>query len=423
MSLLWGKWGTSILAGAALLAAGAPMVQAQDAGFRFGPVGEGPATYNSGYDRTFIREWQQNPPKGFPTLSKANLGPTKAAITRYEEILANGGFLAIPEVELEPGATDPTVATLRKRLAASGDLADADSSYPDYFGSELDTAVKRFQASNGLAPTGIVDKRTVAALNVPASVRLQQLKVNLERLTDLSKLVGKRYVIVNIPAAQVEAVENDTVVSRHSGVVGKPERPTPMLRSTITDLNFNPMWTLPPTGIQEDLIPKGQDMQKNGQSVLLKFGIDAYAGGKKLDPEKIDWNSPQPLQLSYRQQPGKENPLGFLKINFANSSSVYMHDSPKESLFGRNFRAASSGCVRVQNIEELATWLLAGQGGWNEEQVARVKESGATKTVRLRKPVPLYFAYVTAWATKDGVIQFRPDVYLKDGVGEVAAAY
>jgi len=166
VSLLWGKWGTSILAGAALLAAGAPMVQAQDAGFRFGPVGEGPATYNSGYDRTFIREWQQNPPKGFPTLSKANLGPTKAAITRYEEILANGGFLAIPEVELEPGATDPTVATLRKRLAASGDLADADSSYPDYFGSELDTAVKRFQASNGLAPTGIVDKRTVAALNI-----------------------------------------------------------------------------------------------------------------------------------------------------------------------------------------------------------------------------------------------------------------
>ncbi len=98
-----------------------------------------------------------------------------------------------------------------------------------------------------------------------------------------------------------------------------------------------------------------------------------------------------------------------------------MHDSPKESLFGRNFRAASSGCVRVQNIEQLATWLLTGQG--TAEQVDHIKESGKTKTVRLKKPVPLYFAYVTAWATPDGVIQFRPDVYLKDGVGEVAAAY
>jgi murein L,D-transpeptidase YcbB/YkuD len=213
------------------------------------------------------------------------------------------------------------------------------------------------------------------------------------------------------------------VVSRHSGVVGKPERPTPLLRSTITDLAFNPMWTLPPTVIKEDLIPKGRDMQGAGQNVLDKFGIDAYEGGKKIDRASIDWSSSRPLQLSYRQAPGEENPLGFLKINFANSSSVYMHDSPKESLFGRNFRAASSGCVRVQNIEELATWLLAGQGGWNEGHVAHIKESGETKTVRLRKPVPLYFAYVTAWATKDGVIQFRPDVYLKDGVGEVAAAY
>jgi murein L,D-transpeptidase YcbB/YkuD len=403
-----------------LLIGAAGSAGAQDS-LRFGPVGEGPAQYNSGYDRSFIREWQANPPKGYPTLSKANLAPTKAAVARYEEIVATGGFPLIPEVELEPGATDPAVAILRRRLMRSGDLAE-DSSYPDHFGSDLDTAVKRFQASNGLAPTGIVDKRTITALNVPSEVRLSQLKTNLTRLTDLTKIVGKRYVLVNIPAAQIEAVENNTVISRHSGVVGKPDRPTPMLRSTITDLAFNPIWTLPPTVIKEDLIPKGRDMQQSGaESVLVKFGIDAYEGGKKVDPETIDWTSSRPMQLSYRQVAGKENPLGFLKINFANSSSVYMHDSPKESLFGRNFRAASSGCVRVQNIEELATWLLTGQG--SAEQVQHLRESGQTKTVRLRKPVTLYFAYVTAWATQDGVIQFRPDVYLKDGVGEIAAAY
>jgi murein L,D-transpeptidase YcbB/YkuD len=255
-------------------------------------------------------------------------------------------------------------------------------------------------------------------------VRLKQLKSNLSRLSGLTKLVSKtRYVLVNIPAAQVEVIEGDTVVSRHSGVVGKPDRPTPLLRSSISQLNFNPTWTLPPTVIKEDLIPKGQSMQKGEQSVLEKYGIDAYEGGKKLAPGSIDWNSSRPLRLTYRQAPGKDNPLGFLKINFANSSSVYMHDSPKESIFGRNFRAASSGCVRVQNIEKLAAWLLQGQKGWDEAQIESIKESGKTKNVNVRRPVPLYFIYVTAWATEDGVVQFRPDIYQKDGVGEIAAAY
>jgi len=415
---IWGKLVAGAAAGAGLLAIAAPGL-AQDF-LRFGPVGEGPGQYNRTYDRSFVREWQSNPPKGYPTLSKANLAPTKAAIAHYEEIVARGGFPLVPDVELEQGSSDPAVAVLRRRLTRSGDLT-SDTNYPEHFGADLDTAVKRFQASNGLAPTGVVDKRTIAALNVPSEVRLAQLKANLARLTDLTKLVGKRYVLVNIPAAQIEAVENNVVATRYSGVVGKPDRPTPLLRSTITDLSFNPPWTLPPTVIKEDLIPKGRDMQKSGGNVLVKFGIDAYQGGKKLDPESIDWSSQQPFSLSYRQAAGKDNPLGFLKINFANSSSVYMHDSPKESLFGRNFRAASSGCVRVQNIEQLAAWLLAGQG--TPEQVAHLKESGETKIVRLRRPVPLYFAYVTAWATPDGVTQFRPDIYLKDGVGEVAAAY
>lgn len=419
MSSTRGRWAAAVIAGMAVLVAAKAPVLAQDF-LRFGPVGEGPGEYSRTYDRGFIREWQSNPPKGYPTASKANLAPTKAAVAQYEEIVARGGFPLVPDVELEPGASDPAVAVLRRRLMRSGDLA-VDTSFPEHFGSDLDTAVKRFQASNGLAPTGVVDKRTIAALNVPSEVRLAQLKANLERLNDLTKIVAKRYVLVNIPAAQVEAVENGAVALRHSGVVGKPDRPTPMLRSTITDLAFNPMWTLPPTVIKEDLVPKGRDMQKAGGNVLLKFGIDAYEGGKKLDPESIDWSSSRPLSLSYRQAPGKENPLGFLKINFANSSSVYMHDSPKESLFGRNFRAASSGCVRVQNIEQLAAWLLTGQG--TADQVEHLKESGETKTVRLKKPVTLYFAYITAWATPDGVVQFRPDIYLKDGVGEVAAAY
>jgi murein L,D-transpeptidase YcbB/YkuD len=325
---------------------------------------------------------------------------------------------------MQGGASGPAVAILRERLTMSGDLKDPDGFSSELFDGALERAVKRFQASNGLSPTGIVDKRTLAALNVPASARLRQLKTNLQRLVELSRSVGKRYVVVNIPAAQIEAVENDQVVSRHSGVVGKTDRQTPILRSAIHELNFNPVWHLPPTVISKDLVPKGRDMQKRGQDVLVKYKIDAYgADGRKLDTTKINWSSPTATGLTYRQQPGPENPLGFVKINFSNSYSVYMHDTPSHTMFGRNFRAASSGCVRVLGIEQLATWLLAGDGGWTAERVQKMRETGERLDVRLKKPVPLYFVYMTAWATGDGVIQFRRDLYGKDGVGPTASAY
>jgi murein L,D-transpeptidase YcbB/YkuD len=373
-------------------------------------------------DRAFVREWEATPPKGYPTLSRNNLAPMKAAIKRYADIVAAGGWRAIPDdVQLQMGMAHPNVALLRERLLLSGDLRERIRS--DSFDFYVDKAVKRYQASNGLAPTGIVDKRTIAALNIPAEARLKQLKTNLTRLTELSRAAAKRYVLVNIPAAQIEAVEEDQVVSRHSGVVGKPDRPTPILSSAIHQLNFNAVWHLPPTVIEKDLIPKAQEMARRGQSALAKYKIDAYsADGKKLDPARIDWKSAAVKGLTFRQQPGPENPLGFVKINFHNSHSVYMHDTPSQSLFGRNFRAASSGCVRVQGIEQLAAWVLADQG-WKAEHVLHMKESGERRDVTLKKPVPLYFVYLTAWATEDGIVQFRRDLYQKDGIGATAAAY
>jgi L,D-transpeptidase YcbB len=372
-------------------------------------------------DRAFVKEWEATPPKGYPTLSPANVAATKAAIKRYGEIVAAGGWRPLPDVELQSGMSHQAMALLRERLLLSGDLKEqgGSASY-DYY---VEKAVRRYQASNGLAPTGIVDKRTIAALNIPAELRLKQLKANLARLTELSKVAGKRYVVVNIPAAQIEAVEGNRIVSRHAGVVGKPDRPTPILNSAIHELNFNAVWHLPPTVIEKDLIPKGQEMARRNQSVLVKYQIDAYgADGKKLDPNKINWSTAAAKGLTYRQQPGPENPLGFVKINFHNAHSVYMHDTPSQSLFGRNFRAASSGCVRVHGIEQLAAWVLTDQG-WKPEHVLHMKSSGERKDVTLKKPVPLYFVYITAWATEDGVVQFRRDLYQKDGIGETAAAY
>lgn len=414
--------GRSGLTALGLVLIATPALAIDDSWIRFGPAGDGPSSAGV-VDREFVREWEKNPPLGFPTLSPANIPATKEAIKRYEEIVKAGGWETVPNVKMFYGETHFAVAVLKRRLAASGDLKDDDGN--EVFTADLEAAVKRFQATNGLTPTGIVDERTAVALNVPAEARLRQLRNSLSRIQALAATAAKRrYVVVNIPAAQVEAVEGDKVVSRHTAVVGKPDRPTPVLTTTIHEMNFNPVWRLPPTVITKDLIPRGREMQASGQNVLVKFGIDAYDGaGKKVDPGTINWSSGQPHGLSYRQQPGKDNPLGFLKINFANSHSVYMHDTPSESIFGRNFRAASSGCIRVAQIETLAAWLLRGNDGWDRDRIAAVKASGERVDVKLKKPVPLYFVYVTAWATPDGVIQFRRDLYDRDRAGSDASSY
>jgi murein L,D-transpeptidase YcbB/YkuD len=371
-------------------------------------------------DREYIREWEANPAKGQPTAGPGNLGPTKAAIARYAAIAAKGGWRKLPDVKLEQGASHPAVLLLRQRLQMSGELKDAGAS--EHFDYELDQAVRRYQTANGLAPTGVVDKSTIAAMNVPAASRLKQLRTNLARLTELAR-TPRKYVLVNIPAAQIEAVENDAVVSRHAGIVGKIDRPTPLLKSAIQELNFNAVWHLPPTVVEKDLIPTGQALARRGQSVLVKYKIDAYgAGGRKLEPRKIDWSGPGVRGLTYKQQPGPENPLGFVKINFPNAHSVYMHDTPSQSLFGRSFRAASSGCVRIAGIEALAAWIVAEQG-WRPEHVRQMKETGERRDLRLKTPVPLYFAYISAWATRDGAVHFRRDIYNKDGIGPQAGAY
>jgi murein L,D-transpeptidase YcbB/YkuD len=391
----------------------------------FGPVGgAGGGPSDPASERERLKELERNPPPGFATLSSANIEATKKAIARYEGIVAAGGWKPVPEELVKPGEQHFAVVELRDRLIVSGELA-ADASTSDVLDGQIVEALQAFQTTNGLTPNGRLDQPTIAALNVTAEDRLKQLKVNLKRITENAAAVKgqRKYVVVNIPAAQVEAVALNKVISRHTGVVGKVDRPTPLLRSTITELNFNPIWRLPPTVISKDLIPQGRELQAKGENVLIKTGIEAYSNGKKVDPASIDWDGNAVKSYSYRQPPGKDNPLGFVKINFASGESVYMHDSPSEGLFGRNFRAASSGCIRVHNIERLAYWLVAQNDGWDQEEVEEMKKTSARKDVRLATPVPLHFVYITAWATEDGTIQFRRDLYNRDGVAEIATSY
>jgi len=358
------------------------------------------------------------PKTSLPTLSPATVQATEQAVAQYDGILAHGGWPSVQPVErLRLGMRHPTVATLRERLAVVGDL-DGHAGTSDIFDSYVEAAVRRFQARHGLSVDGIVREQTCNVLNVPAQVRLNQLRTNLVRLRALGGPLSPRFVMCNIPAAQIEAVENDVVASRHTAVVGKPDRPSPVIQSKIVEINFNPYWTVPVSIVRRDLIPKMQQEP----DYLAKSRIRILDGkGHELLPQQINWYSDEAVNYQFKQDPGDFNSLGSIRINFPNPHSVYMHDTPFKNLFGEDFRFHSSGCVRVQNVRELVDWLLSGAPGWSRAEIDQVIKSGERKNARLAPPVPLYWVYVTAWATADGVVQFREDIYSRDGVGSAVS--
>ncbi len=373
---------------------------------------------------------------GTPLLSPGNIEPLKSAIKRYAELVANGGWPTVSPLQMQVGTNNAAVAALRQRLKLEGDLKSEPSGFsgPDYFDQDVADALKQWQGRYGLIETGdLMDAdrlkngtRTVIALNVPAEARLAQLKANLTRLQSQTVAKG-RYVLVNIPGEQVEAIDGNRVMLRLNGVVGRPERPSPLLTSNIGEVKFNPLWTMPPTVVKEDLIPKGQSLQAKGVDVLAKFGIDAFDGnGRKVDTSAINWSKVGLDTYRFSQQPGKDNPLGFAKLDFASPESVYMHDTPSAKLFDKNYRAASSGCIRVEHMDKLVTWLLRETDGWSSAHVQSMKETGESKIVRLKRSVPLHWVYITAWATEDGTVHFRRDLYGKDesfGVSKTASSY
>ncbi|MGD0317688.1 MAG: L,D-transpeptidase family protein [Xanthobacteraceae bacterium] len=347
-----------------------------------------------------------------PTVSTATAQTTEEAIDRYADIVARGGWPQVPSVGvLRLGDRHPSVPVLRARLVASGDI-DPNAVGNDIYDSYVEAAVRRFQARHGLTVDGIIRAETLAALNVPAPVRLAQLKVNVTRLRALSANLSPRYVVANIPAARVEAIENGLAVSRHAAVAGKPDRPSPELTSKIVQINFNPYWTVPPSIVQKDLIPKMQDQPDYLTSNHIRI-FDARH--KELEPSQINWYSEDATHYSFKQDPGSYNSLGSIRINFPSPYGVYMHDTPLKNLFGEDFRFHSSGCMRVQNVRQLVAWLLQDMRGWSLEDIDRVIKSGEQKNAQLTRPVSLHWVYITGWATPDDVVQFREDIYGKDG--------
>ena len=358
------------------------------------------------------------PRPSLPTLSPATATSTELAVGKYEGILAQGGWPQVPPTErLRLGNRHPSVVPLRKRLIIAGDL-EASTGITDIFDSYVEAAVRRFQARHGITIDGVVRKETFERLNIPCEVRLAQLRTNVTRLTTLTaNPLGSRVVVVNIPAAQVEAIENGVVASRHVAVVGRVSRPSPELSSKIQEINFNPYWTVPVSIVRRDLIPL---MQKDPNYLTNEHIRIFDTGHNELTPMQIDWNSDDAVNYLFKQDPGSFNSLGTIRIQFPNPDGVYMHDTPEKNLFGEDMRFDSSGCVRVQNVRELVYWLLRDTPGWPPEQIDAAIKSGDRIDAKLAKPVPLHWVYITAWATPDGVVQFRDDIYNHDNLGPYA---
>jgi murein L,D-transpeptidase YcbB/YkuD len=352
-----------------------------------------------------------------PILSQQTIADTERAIALYQDLAARGGWNGVPAQTMKLGSRNNAVVALRQRLVASGDL-DSSAGASPVFDSYVEAGVKRFQARHGISPTGVVAQQTLAALNVPAQVRARQLEINLVRLRSFSGNLSHRHVTMNIPGASVETVEGGQVATHHAAGVGKIDRQSPVMQARAVEVNFNPFWTVPASIIRKDLIPK---MQAD-PNYLTDNRIRVYnSAGVEVAPRAINWNSLEATQYKFRQDPGGDvNSLGFVRINIPNPHGVYMHDTPAKGIFGDDFRFVSSGCVRVQNVRDYVAWLLKDTPGWSRDQIDEAIRSGQRVDARLTQAVPVYWIYVTAWAN-DGLIQFRDDIYQRDGLGASAA--
>lgn len=347
------------------------------------------------------------------------------AIRRYRRIAAEGGWPELPaRTVLRLGDSDANVSILRRRLQISGDLA-ANVRDDHAFDQVVEAAVKRYQRRHGLEPTGVVYGITQRSLNVSAAERADQLERNLTRIRELLPRVAAapRYIVMNAASFELQAISGGRVEVASRTIAGKRTTPTPLVSANIQAINLLPYWHVPGTIAKAALIPA----IRKDPSYLYRERIRVFSsfGGEEIDPSTVNWWGPEAERYVFRQDPGPHNALGLLRFDMPNKHIVYMHDTPMKKLFGYFERAYSAGCIRVQSFYELAEWVLAGQDGWTAGRLQQAAEAGTAETIKLKKPVPVHFVYLTAWV-EGGEVQFRNDLYNRDAgpieAGEDAAS-
>ena len=336
----------------------------------------------------------------------------KEALLSYSDIQVRGGWPTLSAAaKLVPGSSGPDVVLLRRHLVIGGDMAAAEET-GDVYDAAVVEGVKRFQLRHGLDATGSVGAQTLKALNVPVGDRIKQLEASLERLLGMDFTFAERYVVVNIPAAFVEAVANDKVERRYRVIVGKIDKPSPTLSVYITAIDLNPTWTVPLSITKNEIFSR----MRRDPSYLSRMHMRLIgAQNEDIDPSTVDWSSDRSPNFVVRQDAGNWNALGNLKIDMPNPYAVYMHDTDTRNLFAADYRFDSHGCTRVDNVRDLAAWILQdGPPGWNRAAIDAGIASGVTKVINLPRKIPVAWVYLTGWVTRDGTVEFRDDVYKHD---------
>ena len=342
-------------------------------------------------DRARDRAAQQNEPlddlrpDAMPMRSDEMIAAMDAAIAKYQQIADNGGWPVIPPGRMmREGEDDERVPLLRRRLRMSGDLAPRQDAYNSYtFDSELTDAVRRYQRRNGLRPTGRVERSTYPALNMTVDERIAQLRMNLGRIRELMATpVEERYVLVNVPAFQLEAVEKYEVQQRHRVIVGRTERQTPSVKATIRALNFFPYWRVPDSVAHLDLIPRLMKEPEYLQNEKIRV-LDP-AGNREVDPQTVDWNSPEAKKLKFRQDPGPQNALGLVRIDMPNEHTRlharHADEAAVQAALARLQRRlrARRGRVRSRRLARAATSRAGTSRAAPNRSSRRVRPSTST---------------------------------------------
>jgi murein L,D-transpeptidase YcbB/YkuD len=328
-----------------------------------------------------------------PVFDEGTYQRIKEALLFYSDIQVRGGWPMLPaDAKLTPGASGPFVALLRQRLVISDDMP-ANLEAGEAYDAGVAEGVKRFQLRHGLEVTGAVGAQTLKALNVPVGARIKQLEASLERLIGMDFVFAERYVVVNIPAAFVEAIAGDKVERRYRVIVGKIDKPSP---TSIT---------------KNEIIAR---MRRDPSYISRMHMRVLGAGDQEISPSSVDWASDRSPNFTVRQDAGAWNALGNLKIDMPNPYSVYMHDTDTRRLFADDYRFDSHGCTRVDNVRDLAAWILQDMPGWNRAAIDAGIAAGQTKIINLPRKMPVAWVYLTGWVTRDGVVEFRDDVYKHD---------
>jgi murein L,D-transpeptidase YcbB/YkuD len=339
----------------------------------------------------------------------------RTVLAKYRALAAKGGWRTVPLGEsIRPGTTDPRIPAIRARLSITdGASNEVGATETQLYGNALVEAVKRFQARQGLDADGVIGSTTIVAMNVPIQERINSIILAMERLRWMPENLGQQYLIVNIAGFELRRVNAGKVEERMAVVVGKPYHRTPVFSDRIRFLEFNPYWNVPPDIAVNEELP----VLRRNPAGLSAQGFEVVRGNQVTDPSSVDWSSVGPGHFPYqlRQRPGPNNALGRVKFMFPNSHNVYLHDSPAHSLFERNVRAFSHGCIRLSRPLDLAEQVLrvGGVQGWTKDRINSVVASTKTTVVNLREPLPVHITYLTAWAD-EGAANFRQDIYGHD---------